>query len=194
MRIFDAKHVPKPKVETLPESNLPLDIEIGAGAGLHAIRYSQNNPNRFLVAIEHTQTRFAKLYRRFENHEHRSNLRPLHENAISVITHLVKNESVENVFLLYPNPFPKARDLNKRWHAMPFMQKIIDVLKMGGKIHLATNEKFYADEAREYFQNIWRLKMVVDEKITDPKLARTHFEKKYLESGQTCYNIVFEKN
>ena len=37
---------------------------------------------------------------------------------------------------------------------MPFMQKIIDVLKAGGKIHLATNEKFYADEAREFLGSI----------------------------------------
>ena len=171
----------------------PLDIEIGCGVGLHPIQYAQAYPERYLVAIEQTREKFAKFQRRFAHHD-LSNLLPVHANAIAWVTHALREQSVERFFFLYPNPNPKASDLNKRWHAMPFMSQVIACLKPNGQIHMATNVEAYALEARAYFEQIWKLATVRFARIRAGDITpRTHFETKYLARGQTCFDMVFRK-
>jgi tRNA G46 methylase TrmB len=141
------------------------------------------------VAIEHTKTRFKKFEGRYKNHN-LPNLLPIHADAIKWITHTLKENSVEEYFFLYPNPYPKKSDQNKRWHAMPFMKKIISTLKTNGLLTLATNEYFYATEAIDFLTNNWNLTLISNEK---PMTYRTHFEKKYMQRGQECFNLVFKK-
>lgn len=169
----------------------PLDIEIGCGVGLHPIQYQGKNPNRTLVAIEHTKEKFEKFFRRFENHDSPKNLIPIHANGISWTAQQLAENTVDRFYFLYPNPNPKPGDLNKRWYAMPFMHKVLEILKPEGELILATNEKFYRDEAIDYFINVWNLKLKEETLLDKDYPHRTHFEKKYLERGQTCYNLVF---
>lgn len=195
MRKFNEKFIPAPKEKSFTLPTLPLDIEIGCGVGFHPVRYALENPNRFLVAIEHTKDKFLKFQRRYENHQSPSNLYPVHENGISWVTHLLPNESVDRFIFLYPNPNPKPSQQNKRFHAMPFMEKVLSCLKPGGTIHFATNEDFYALECIEFMTNIWKLDCIKNEQITNDSnfVARTHFEVKYLKRGQKIFDLIFKK-
>ena len=179
------KVIKDPIVETLDLSK-PIDIEIGCGVGWHSIQYSKQNPNRQLIAIEHTQTKFEKFKRRCSKHTLK-NLIPIHGNAISWITHNIPENSIHKYFLFYPNPNPKGSDKSKRWHCMPFMKKILQTLRPGGTITLCTNQEFYHLEALDYFTKAWNLKLLNSRKIKSPFPARTHFEKKFLERGETCF-------
>ena len=80
---------------------------------------------------------------------------------------------------------------------MPFMHHVLETLKKKGKLTMATNIKFYAAEAEAYFTQEWGLKLVTKQVYSSidecPFEPRTHFEKKYLERGETCWNLVFEK-
>lgn len=195
MRKFNTENIPLPKITTFDLPALPLDVEIGCGVGLHPIQYAINNPDRYLVAIEHTTEKFKKFERRFEKHARPENLLPVHENGISWVTHLLPKESVSRFFFLYPNPNPKPGQQNKRFHAMPFMEKVIEALKPGGTIHVATNELFYAEECKEFMTNVWKLKCVQNKLIENnsEQIGRTHFERKYLERGQTIYDQIYKK-
>ncbi len=171
----------------------PLDVEIGCGVGLHPIQYAQAHPDRYLVAIEHMREKFAKFQRRVAHH-HLPNLLPVHANAISWISHCLHDNTVDNFFLLYPNPNLKGRDFHKRWYAMPFMEKMIACLRPSGRIHLATNIERYALEARANFEQVWHLKTLRFERLQERAwVPRTHFEKKYLARQQTCFDMIFEK-
>ena len=108
-----------------------MDIEIGCGVGLHPITYAKIHPDRNLVALEHTKEKFDKFWGRYENHASLDNLYPIHGNAISWISAHIKPASVSRYFLLYPNPWPKARHKNRRWAAMPFMAKLHETLAVG---------------------------------------------------------------
>jgi tRNA G46 methylase TrmB len=195
MRKFQAEHIPKPRgvasfeVASLP-AGMPLDIEVGCGVGLHPIRYAQQNPDRYLVAIEHTRMKFEKFAGRLAHHPPFSNLHAVHADAVEWITHFVPPRSVDRYFFLYPNPWPRQRDEGKRWYAMPFMEKVLETMKPGATLELATNEPAYAQGARKYFTEIWGLKMISDQELRGPDWTpRTHFERKYLERGQVCFNM-----
>lgn len=195
MRKFNPEHIPSPKESPFNLPSIPLDIEIGCGVGLHPIQYATKNPDRYLVAIEHTREKFDKFERRFKKHGSPENLLPVHENGISWVTHLVPKGSVSRFFFLFPNPNPKPSQQNKRFHAMPFMEKVIESLTSNGTIHIATNEKFYADECLDFMVNTWKLECIQNKLIEgEPShLGRTHFERKYLERGQIIYDQIFIK-
>jgi tRNA G46 methylase TrmB len=57
-------------------------------------------------------------------------------NAVHWIAHYLSKQSVDAYFILYPNPYPKASQRNKRVHAMPFMGHLIATLKPGGTLKM----------------------------------------------------------
>jgi tRNA G46 methylase TrmB len=176
----------------VPPSPVPLDVEVGCGAGLHPLRYAREHPERFLVAIEHTRTRFERFAGRLAHHAPLPNLHPVHADAVAWITHFLPPRSVDRYFFLYPNPYPKG------WHVMPFFGRVVETLKPGGTIVLATNERFYFDEAKEFFARAWGLEFESERALSAATklpsgVPRTHFEKKYLERGETCLELVVRK-
>lgn len=183
------KTKPDPRAEALIANLKPLDLEIGCGAGLHPIRRALSHPDRNLIALEHTRNKFDKFWGRYLNHKEPENLAPIHGNAISWIADQDFVDKVEEIFLLYPNPNPKRR--NQRWFCMPFFECLLRALKPGGRITLATNLKDYFDEARDMALREWKLKIVREGLYQGP--PRTHFEKKYMERGESCFELIVEK-
>ncbi|PWU22052.1 MAG: SAM-dependent methyltransferase [Bdellovibrio sp.] len=173
--------------------NRPVDLEIGCGVGFHSIQRAKKYPGRNLIAIEHTRIRFQRFAHRVSRHPPMPNLFPVHAHAVSWITKNVPRRSLSEVFLLYPNPNPQNR--SQRWFLMPFWQRLIECLKPGGLVHLATNSPDYAREAEKAARELWSLECVFFRTLpsawnTDFE-PRTHFEKKYLRRGETCFDLQF---
>lgn len=169
-----------------------VDLEIGCGVGLHALRRAAEHPERCLLAIERTKNKFQKFRRRLDHHPHLENLVAVHADAITWIDRFVPEEAVEEIFLLYPNPNPKRA--SQRWFRMPFMGRLLKSLKPAGRLHLATNEEFYFQEALECAQSLWGLRVLEHRRFqAGEREPRTHFERKYLERGESCYDLVLEK-
>lgn len=166
--------------------NSKLDLEVGCGVGLHPLRYSLENKDRHLIALEHTQIKFEKLKGRFIGNGEPANLWGIHANAISFITHQIPDKCIDRYFFLYPNPEPQNRQ--KRWLQMPFFSEVVRTLNNSGEVILTTNELSYMEEAREKASAIWNLKEIDFLIIRQgDRRPLTHFEKKYLERGQRCY-------
>lgn len=204
MRTFQVeKQIPPPESPALDRfrclGDVPVDLEIGCGVGWHPIRYAQENPERVLVAIEQTTEKFTKFDARVEANRRlgRSleNLIPIHADAVAWVTAFVPEQSLDRIILFYPNPNPK--NPAARWIRMPFFGHLLTKLKPGGKISFRTNEKGYVDEVREYGVRVWALGVSVDRsfssKDTPLSDSLTHFERKYLEAGETCFQIDFIK-
>lgn len=196
MRAFRADKIPKTNVPLIRSEFLMknLDLEIGAGQGLHAIQYCLSHPDRHLIALERTQNKFWAFRARLSGHPRLSNLSALRTDAQAFVAHRIPPHSLENVFLLYPNPYPKAKQANLRWHRSPFMHFLSTRMKAKGRLHLATNLKWYADEAESWLtgnSDLFRLSQRSE--IQPGTLPRTHFEKKYLERGETCFDLIFER-
>jgi tRNA (guanine-N7-)-methyltransferase len=170
-----------------------IDLEIGCGVGKYAIHRAHQFPDRAIIAIEKTTERFGKFERRIQNHEELPNLFAIHSEAASVITHFIPEHSLDEIFLLYPNPYPKVKQRNLRWHNRAFMGFLLGRLKVGGKITLATNIEDYHEEAIEMMRNVWHLDVVEDRLIGANENPRTHFEQKYLLRDELCWNMVFKK-
>lgn len=199
MREFDINKLPKIEpysqeaINALTSSE-EISIEIGCGVGMHPILWGNSHLSGQLIAIERTKDKFRKFNNTISNYKELMNrIHPVHADAVLWISQFVKPQSIAHYYTLYPNPYPKKKQSNLRFHNMPFTEHMIDTLVPGGKITLATNIKNYAEEACEIYQKVWGLSLLSSETLDQNFPARTHFEKKYLARGQSCFNLVFQK-
>lgn len=176
------------------EKRSKLAIEIGSGQGLFAIRYAQENPDTLFLAFERTQTKYAKLAGRLEHHRDLQNLLAFPNDAVPWLSQRIEEAEVDAYYCLYPNPYPKASQKNRRLAHMPFLHFMQKSLKSGGTITLATNLPDYFQEAKNLIpETCQKLRLEVAKELPKDYKARTHFEKKYLARGQTCYQLIFCK-
>ena len=194
MRRFDPKKIPLPKnFQDLDfPKNRKVIFEVGCGVGLHPIKYAQEHPDHFVVAFERTSEKFEKFQRRLLNHPEIKNITAIQGDALLWAAALPW-ECVDLLFILYPNPYPKKSQENLRFYAMPLFAALVNLLKVGGEIILATNESFYYQGAKEKLVENFGLKLNEDTEVTPDQIARTHFEKKYLARGNKCWNLKFQK-
>lgn len=169
-------------------------VEIGCGAGLHPIRRALRHPEIPLLAFERTKLKFRSFQSRIESHKPK-NLFALNRDATCWLPHNMGPRSVSEYFFLYPNPYPKESQANKRWHRSPFFHFVLETLAPGGHIHFASNETFYIEECKSYSLNLWKLELISE---FSPRLDMeyrpvSHFEKKYLQRGETCTHLTFKK-
>ena len=88
-------------------------------------------------------------------------------------------------YLLYPNPWPKPGQLQRRWHAHPVFPVM---LALGGRLELRCNWEIYAQEFA------LAAKQLLGLDVQPQQLAKSEvsspFERKYLASGHTLYSVV----
>lgn len=88
-------------------------------------------------------------------------------------------------YLLYPNPWPKPGQLQRRWHAHPVFPVL---LGLGGRLELRTNWAIYAEEFSFAVQRYTG--EAVRPSPVDAAEPWTPFERKYRDSGHALHSVV----
>ena len=84
-------------------------------------------------------------------------------------------------FILYPNPYPKSAQVQRRWHASPVFS---DLLALGGGLTVRSNWQLYIEEFVRALELTGRESSVQLYCADQPMSA---FERKYWESGQQSW-------
>ncbi len=193
LRTFKADKLPNPIHKTLGvresfEAARSIDLEIGSGTGQFAFRYASEHPNRYLVGIERTVNKFLRFERKLME-SHPANLLACHTDAVSWVAHHLGDKKIDRCFFLYPNP--NSKNPHRRWIRSPFFGFLLQQLSDEGEIFFASNLEEYIDDVERLAQQYWQLTIARKSIVSVP--ARTAFEKKYMERGQTCFEIVLRK-
>ena len=187
-RLFQPHFLQPPRGFVRPIFDQPICLEIGAGMGRHAILFAEQNPDQILVAIERTAAKFKVFAVRQQEHQ-LANLHPVHADALPWVVNALPPASVQQLFILYPNPEPK--NPAQRWLNMPFFEFLLSRLQAGASITLASNIPTYIEEAAARLTDTWHLPF--EQQIIAPDSARTHFEVKYLQRGERCQELIITK-
>lgn len=180
----------------LLKSEKPVLLEIGCGVGWHPILLaSQRGGTTVIIAIERTENKFSAFRNRLKNHPKLQNLIcAVHGDAYHFVDRYFPEASIDEVWMLYPNPEMKRPSL--RWYNAPSFQRIVDAMKPNCLFHFATNLSDYAETGTSA-AHLFGLEIVSKSTLTknsDPSFQpRSHFEKKYFERGETLYTYVFRK-
>ena len=191
-RAFQPQKLSAPRDFIMPDilvdAELPLVLEIGAGKGKHALNFAQQNSHKHLIAIERTRNKFD-AFDKLVGQQKSSNLSAIHADAIAWIVHAIAPNSIERIFILYPNP--EQHNPNQQWLNMPFFEFLLSRLQVGGAVVLATNIEAYMDNAEQQANEVWCLPNTRHKVASDSQ--RTHFEVKYLARNETCWQLNMRK-
>lgn len=166
----------------------PLILDSGCGTGMSTRQIAAEHPDHIVLGIDRSVSRLGKTgHSDFPAREGnifwiRSQLETFWKLAKEREWELVKH------YLLYPNPYPKASQLQRRWHANPVFPVL---LGLGGQLELRCNWKIYAEEFATAVELVSVCKTEVQEISAIHPISA--FEQKYSASGHTLYRVVVDQ-
>lgn len=126
----------------------PLVVEIGSGTGTATAAMAAAEPDRDLLAIEVYRPGLAQLLQHCAT-AGVHNVRALRGDAVQVLTHQIRPDSLAGVRVFFPDPWPKHKHRKRRLLQQPVVELIASRLLPGGVLHIATDHLPYAEQVAE---------------------------------------------
>jgi tRNA (guanine-N7-)-methyltransferase len=118
-------------------------LEVGFGGGEHLLVQAAANPQAGLIGCEPFINGMAALLSAIDDAPTRAaNIRLLMDDARPLIASL-RDASLAKAFILFPDPWPKARHHKRRFVAKANLDQLARVLKDGAELRLATDDPGY---------------------------------------------------
>ena len=127
----------------------PLGMEIGFGMGFELIAWAEQQPNWQLLGVELYQPGIGSMLSRLARNQ-LSNVR-LVDVPAQVILAQLDNDSLAEVRIFFPDPWPKKRHHKRRLIQPEFLRLLQQKLIPAGIVRLATDWAPYAHWMVEHF-------------------------------------------
>ncbi len=138
--------LPADPVQGLPAG--PLWLEVGFGGGEHALAQVRAHPHATLIACEVFENGICSLLSALvpEGQEATAplpaNLRLWTDDA-RILLRALPDACLDRLFLLFPDPWPKARHAKRRFVHPAMLPLLARVLKPGGEWRVASDDPTY---------------------------------------------------
>jgi tRNA (guanine-N7-)-methyltransferase len=169
-------------------------LEIGFGNGDYLLGRALAEPERDFLGIEvhrpgvgHVLLATARAGVR--------NLRVICRDAVEVLP-LIPVGALDEVLLLFPDPWPKKRHHKRRIVQPEFVELVARRLRAGGRFRLATDWEPYADHMLAVLQSCALLRNCAGEDGFSTRPAdrpATRFERRGTRLGHTVRDLAFER-
>ncbi len=104
------------------------------------------------------------------------------------------DESFDKIFVLYPDPWPKARHEDRRFLTQTNLKELHRLLKPKGQLRVATDVSGYASWALEQIECSDLFTSVKDDIYTPPAgWISTRYEQKGIKAGRKPVYFIYEK-
>ena len=165
-------------------------LEIGFGSGEHLAAQAKRHPGTGFLGVEPYINGVAKLLRAIES-DRLDNIRIDDGDARRVLDRLPP-ASLDRIFVLYPDPWPKKRHNKRRIVNQHTLAKMAKLLKPGGRLLIASDIPDYIDWILRRSQHIpalhWTAQRPCHWQQPPPDWPGTRYEAKALREGRRpCY-------
>ena len=172
----------------------PRTLEIGFGNGEHLAALATAHPERDYFGIEVHRPGVGHLLL-LASLNNLTNVRASSHDAVEVLREQIAEGSLDEVLVLFPDPWHKKRHHKRRLIQPPFVELIASRLRQGGVLRLATDWKEYAlqmlevlSAAKTLFIN---LSPTGDWMPRPEERAPTRFEKRGARLGHGVWDLAF---
>jgi tRNA (guanine-N7-)-methyltransferase len=183
-------------LDTLFGRRAPRTLEIGFGNGEHLAALAAAHPGRDYFGIEVHRPGVGHLLMLASNQE-LANVRASQHDAVEVLREQLAPASLDEVLVLFPDPWHKKRHHKRRLIQPPFVELIASRIRPGGVFRLATDWEEYAQQMLEVvgaapllFKN---LSPTGDWMPRPEERAPTRFEKRGARLGHGVWDLAFRR-
>lgn len=135
---------------TLMPSAREVWLEIGFGGGEHMAAQAARSPDVLILGAEPFQNGVASAVRHIDERG-LANVRLLDGDVRELLPRL-PDASLAQIFILFPDPWPKARHRKRRLVQPETVADLARVLSPGGRLRFASDWADYVDAALECFE------------------------------------------
>jgi tRNA (guanine-N7-)-methyltransferase len=167
----------------------PVEIEIGFGAGEHLAGQAGMRPHHGFIGCEPFLNGVVGALNHIRDDE-LTNVRLHMGDALEVIERFA-DASLERVYLLHPDPWPKARHAKRRMMNHGPMDLIAAKLRPGGEFRLGTDDPTYCrwammvmDQRRDFE---WQARTATDFLTRPDDWPETRYERKARRQGHEVW-------
>ena len=197
---YGVEFTPAPlSLDTLFGRRAPRSVEIGFGNGDNLAKMAAAHPERDYLGIEVHRPGVGRLLLALEEARQTkglTNVRLICHDAVEVLARQIPPESLDEVIILFPDPWPKKRHHKRRLVQSAFIELVTERLRPGGLIRMATDWQPYAEEMLATLRANPRLQnLAADGKYIprpEDRIA-TRFEKRGERLGHDVWDLAFRR-
>lgn len=161
-------------------------LEIGAGTGLFSVELATRYPKKTFVAIDVKADRLQKGAYEAEARE-LSNIKFVRMRADQLLE-AFELHSIEQIWLTFPDPFPKKRSAGRRMTHPHFLSLYQKLLKKGGAFYLKhDNSEFFAWSLEQLVSANWNINELTfdlhESDLNEDHKIQTTYEERWLGEG-----------
>ncbi len=166
-------------------------LEIGSGMGESTVAMAAARPEINLLAVEVYKPGVAQtLHHLSRANQH--NVRVLRGDGVQVLTELVSPGGLDEVWLFFPDPWPKTKHLKRRLVTPEFAALVASRLHRGGTFRLATDWAPYAESMLAACTATKGLRNAHPGWAPRPEFRpKTRFERRGIAAGHDIFDLEF---
>ncbi|MCS5591078.1 MAG: tRNA (guanosine(46)-N7)-methyltransferase TrmB [Gammaproteobacteria bacterium] len=173
----------------------PQDVilEVGFGNGDSLLEMAINQPEKNFLGIEVYEAGVGRIINEANKHQ-LNNLKIIKDDAVEILRHHIKDNSLSGFQLFFPDPWHKKKHHKRRILQTSLLDMLAEKLKSNGIIHIATDWENYAEHIMETMEAHSRFKNTLGDHIYSPRPAHrplTKFENRGQRLGHGVWDILF---
>jgi tRNA (guanine-N7-)-methyltransferase len=170
-------------------------LEIGFGSGEHLLWQAEHHNDVGFIGCETFINGLASLLGAIEARG-LANIR-VHDGDAREVLAWLPDRSIGRVFILFPDPWPKKRQLKRRLISAETVGEFARVLAPGGELRFASDSGDYAAHTllllRQSGAFTWRAMRAADWRMRPPDWPETRYERKALSEGRKSVYLSFTR-
>jgi tRNA (guanine-N7-)-methyltransferase len=173
----------------------PRVVEIGFGNGEHLASLAARHPERDYLGIEVHPPGIGRLLLTLAA-DKLDNVRVSGHDAVEVLAAQIPERSLDEVQILFPDPWHKKRHHKRRLIQPPFVECLASRLKPGGEVRLATDWEPYAEHMRQVLGGCAALESLAPDgafMARSSDRAPTRFEQRGARLGHGVWELAYRR-
>jgi tRNA (guanine-N7-)-methyltransferase len=168
---------------------LPVVLDIGFGGGEAVIELASSRPHEAIIGIDVHTPGVANVVEAIDDHGWQ-HVRVVEGDVLELLPRIPAG-SLAGIRLYFPDPWPKQKQRHRRLARADVIPRLVDRLRIGGTLHIATDIADYATQAAAVCTADDRLRGGV---VPRPEWRPvTRFELRGLAAGRTPTDLVYER-
>ena len=170
-------------------------LEIGFGNG-DALRHAvAHDPERDYIGIEVHAPGVGRLLNALDADD-ATNARLYHHDAVEVLRNEIADASLDEVRIYFPDPWHKKRHNKRRLVQPGFAGLLASKLRIGGRLHAATDWQDYAEQMWDVLDATPGLRNRAGPRGHVPRpewRPQTHFETRGQKLGHGVWDLLYDR-